>query len=57
MGHAGHDEAPARDDLERVREAGRQAELDVLHQHLLKDLRGAEQETSSRIVVHTYGST
>ncbi len=38
VGHAGDDEAPARDDLEGVGEARGEAELDVLHQDLLEDL-------------------
>ena len=38
------DEAPSGDQLEGVREAGREAELDVLHQHLLKDLRRRKRE-------------
>ena len=38
------DEAPSGDQLEGVREAGREAELDVLHQHLLKDLGKRKRE-------------
>lgn len=36
--HGGHDEPPPGDELQRVREARGEAEVDVLHQDLLEDL-------------------
>ncbi len=45
--HARHDEPPPGDQLQRVREAGTQPELNVLHQDLFEDLEKDQTEDVS----------